>query len=513
MRAGPGRVAALIRGRIYTGFMPAKRVEALVTLGDRVLYAGDYARAARLARELRACGLPIDELELGDAVAVPGFVDAHIHMGSLGMALEGLDLRGVSSIEELKRAVAEAARAAKGWIFGRGWDQERLGRWPTRWDLDEAAPGRPVVLVRVCGHAAVLSTEAMRRLGLLGARGLPGLQVREDGEPTGVVFEDLVRRALEEVRRSVDARALLLRASQLLASRGITMVGDMDVDGLWLAGLLAASKELSVRVRAYLSLDAFEQLARLGLRAGVGDGMVRIVGVKLFADGSLGARTARLSRPYSDSPSERGVLLADGRRVAEVARRARRLGYDVAVHAIGDEALDHVLRGFAEAGYAGRVEHASVVRDDQLAVISRLGVRVVVQPAFLRSDFWLRDRLGDRVGLAYRFRSLMLAAGALGFSSDAPVEQPSPLENVYLAVTREGLGGAHEALTVEEALYAHTRGAALALGEAAGGCLEPGCYADVAVLSVDPLAARPADIASAAVEATLVAGRLVHGSL
>ncbi len=478
-----------------------------------VVYSGGREDATRVADHLRrVTGLEVSVYELPNGyAAVPGFVDAHLHLGSLGMSLHGISLHNVTSVEELKEIVRREAARFGGWVYGRGWDQDRMGAWPTRWDLDEAVPDKPVVLVRVCGHVAVLNTVAMRRLGLLESSD-PRIDRGCNGEPTGIVYEELVARAMAEAKKSVDAREAVLEASKLLLSRGVTTVGDMDVDEHWLTGLFSAWSrgELRLRVRAYLRYTLFNTLAELGVRGGFGDNMLRVVGVKLFADGSLGARTARLSRPYNDDPSKRGVLLMDWRRVAEVARRAVEAGYDVAVHAIGDEALDHVLKGFREAGCSCRVEHASLVRDDQVEPLK--GLRAAVQPRFIASDYWLRERLGDRIRLAYRFKTIMRVA-TMGFSSDAPVEDPNPLENIYLAVDRDGLKGFGEELTVEEAFYAHTRGAALVLKEPGAGCLDPGCYADIAVLSSDPFTVEPRDIPSLSVEATIVAGETVYERL
>jgi predicted amidohydrolase YtcJ len=480
------------------------------------VYAGDRVRGERLARELsKLRGEELNVVELGSAAAVPGFVDAHLHLGSLGMALTGIDLTRVSSLDELVTLVGKEAGRFDDWVYGRGWDQERLGRWPTRWDIDRAVASKPVVLVRVCGHAAVLNTEALRRLGLLGKR-VRNLQVDERGEPTGLVFEDLVSLALSEAKKSLNHVEVVVEASKLLLSRGITLVGDVDVDEYWLKGLTTAYAlgRLNLRVRVYLRYTLFRRLVEAGVYGGLGNDMLRIVGVKVYADGSLGARTARLSQPYSDDPSTRGVLLLDWRGIARIASEARDYGYDIAVHAIGDEALDHVLKGFTEANHVGRIEHASVVRNDQLRALARLRPRVVVQPRFIASDFWIRSRLGERFKLAYRFRSLAEASSTIGFSSDAPVEEPKPLENIYLAVTRKGLEETKsEALNLAEALHAHTRGAALAVRERRAGCLEPGCYGDIAVLSSDPLTAKLDDLPSLEVVATIVGGRLVHGRL
>ncbi len=498
--------------RIYTGFKPTRYVEAVATVGGIVVYAGYEAEALRVAKEAgRALGCRPRYYRL-DGVGLPGFVDAHLHLASLGFDSEGLDLRDVDDIVELKRLVREAAAKTRGWIHGRGWDQDRMGAWPTRYDLDEAAPGRPVVLMRVCGHAAVLSTEAMRRLGLLGGPRRPHVDYGCDGAPTGIVFEEEAWRAYREARRSLDATRLVLRAQELLLSSGVTAAATMGADWHEMRGLLEAWRSglLRLRVRAYLDWRLFEALDSAGwVPAGLGDDVFRVTGVKLYMDGSLGARTAWLSEPYSDDSSTSGRRLLSAEELAAGARRARGWGLDVAVHAIGDAAIREALRGFTASGCRCRLEHASLLPPGLLEALASAGVRVAAQPGFVLSDYWAPERLGERARWLYRFRSMLETGVMLGFSSDAPVEPPSPLRGVYAAVARPGPVGEvtpGERLDVETALWLYTQGSALVLGETRLGCLEPGCYADIAVLDADPLAEQPEALPDIGVVAAFVGG-------
>ena len=516
MAACPCPVTVVSAGKVYGSFDPLVTGEAFVSVCGRVIRLGSRGEAlegaGRLAR-LLGCGEPV-ELEYG-GVVVPGFVDAHLHLAALGFESGGLDLRGASSLEELLEAVARAPGMGGGWVYGRGWDQELMGAWPTRYDLDEAAPGRPVLLMRVCGHVAVASTEALRRLGLLGPRAaaVKGVDLGCDGEPTGLLYEEAAWEAYRAARReAMPALEAVLRAQELLLGRGVTGVAAMDVGAWELAGLLEAWRRglLRIRVRAYLSWRLFEQLEGLapGL-GGLGDETLRIAGVKLYADGSLGAGTAFLREPYSDNPGSRGLRLLGAGELAWRARRIAGAGLDVAVHAIGDAALDEVVRGFGAAGVAGRVEHASLAPPGLVEALAGLGLRVAAQPRFLVSDWWAVERLGaDRARWLYPFRSMLRHGVRLGFSSDAPVEPPDPLEGVEAAATRGRLRGVSsgEALTVREALHLYTRGSATVIREPRLGCLLPGCYADAAVLSVDPLEAPAESVAGARVEAVLVGG-------
>jgi predicted amidohydrolase YtcJ len=334
--------------RVYTWFNPPEVVEALVTYGDCVVYGGSREKALRIGRELNAA-----VLDLGDSVVVPGLVDPHIHIESLGLSLNSLDLRGVSSIEELKEVLRRAAESGTGWIFGRGWDQERFreGRYPTRWDVDEAVGRRPAILVRVCGHMALLSTAAAEELDV--ERRVGGRAIRDSsGSFTGLVIEEGVGEVMSEFWRRVDDATLtkyLLDALAAAARYGVTTVGVAGASArvLSLLSKLASSGSLPLRVRLYLDRGTFDRVSEASLAGPLEVGNLRVVGVKLFADGSLGARTAYLSEPYEDEPGTRGVRLLDRGVVARYVRVAEELGYQVAVHAIGDAALDEVLAGLA----------------------------------------------------------------------------------------------------------------------------------------------------------------------
>jgi predicted amidohydrolase YtcJ len=482
--------------RVYTWFNPPEVVEALVTYGDRVVYAGSREKALRIGRELNAA-----VLDLGDSVVVPGLIDPHIHIESLGLSLNSLDLRGVSSIEELKEVLRRAAGSGTGWIFGRGWDQERFreGRYPTRWDVDEAVGRRPAILVRVCGHMALLSTAAAEELDV--ERRVGGRAIRDSsGSFTGLVIEEGVGEVMSEFWRRVDDATLtkyLLDALAAAARYGVTTVGVAGTSArvLSLLSRLASSGSLPLRVRLYLDRGTFDRVAEASLAGPLEVGNLRVVGVKLFADGSLGARTAYLGEPYEDEPGTRGVRLLDRGVVARYVRVAEELGYQVAVHAIGDAALDEVLAGLAGCRSRHRVEHLSVVRDDQLEALGRLGVAGVVQPHFIVSDWWVVRRVGARrARWVYRFRTLSRYV-QLALSTDAPVEPIDPWENIYAAVTRGAGEGVElsrytegEELRVAEALHYYTYGSAYALREEGRlGSLRPGHLADFAVLDRDPL--------------------------
>ncbi|MET1102065.1 MAG: amidohydrolase [Pyrodictiaceae archaeon] len=522
-------VFALTNAKIYVSFSPPRVEKALVVYNGEVIYVGSNDKAERIAKLLEG---RIRDLE--GAIVLPGFIDAHMHVYGLGLYLSSLDLRGVKSIAELRDKLKAYYERNKGrsWILGRGWDQELFAekRWPTRWDIDDIVPDKPVYLERICGHAGLLNTYALKMLGLLDSPPHNPNFVRDErGELTGLVLEDAADYVRSQIEfREEELEELVYNALAYTASHGVTTVGFVSCSPRILKVLerVRRKRRLPLRLRIYLTLDSLDYLEALGLQRGFGDDYLKIMGVKLFVDGTLGARTARLSRPYNDDPSTRGVLVLDESKLKKYVERIHRLGLQAAIHAIGDEAVDIVLKAYnmlgEDAGKARhRIEHASVVRPEQIKLMASLGIPIVVQPHFVITDWWVINRLGEeRASWIYPFKTMVKAGVRIAFSTDAPVEPINPWETIYAAITR----GAHEEvrlaeltphekLKVSEALEAYTRGSAYALFEDGRlGCLEPGCLADLVIVDKDPLSIEPAEIREIRVLETIVGGRTVYSS-
>ncbi|PZN11632.1 MAG: amidohydrolase [Bacillota bacterium] len=484
-----------------------------------------------------------------DAVVLPGFVDGHCHLLWLAEQAAQLDLRGVRSPAELARRVAErAARLPAGaWIEGFGWDQSRFDppAWPDRWLLDRAAPRNPVLLRRVCGHVAVANSAALAAAGV--GRDTPdpeGGRCDRDpatGEPTGLLREraiDVVAAARPEPGPE-ERLAALEEAIARAHAVGVTAVHTHDVfrpgDLPRVLALYRAARRRGRPIRAVVdvSVEALED-ARTAGPTGRGDEWLRIGSIKFFADGSLGGRTAALSEPYADGgPDERGMLHYPPGELARRVREAQAAGFQVAIHAIGDRAVDEALAALAAARAAGagqgppvrlrhRVLHAQVLRPEHPRRMAELGVVAEIQPRFLVSDLaFVEARLGpQRSRLAYAWRALVDAGVAVSAGSDAPVEPMAPLEGIQAAVTRDDLrghppGGWHpeQRLTVGQAVAAYTAGSAFGAGaEGWLGTLCPGAAADAVVLAADPWRVPPAEIAAIPVLYTFVGGQPVHAA-
>ena len=442
---------------------------------------------------------------------IPGLVDSHIHLLSTATMSNMVDLKGVRSLGELKKRLAEACRSRRvSVIIGRGWDQELFEerRYPKVEDLDEACPTKPIIIVRVCGHVAVANSLALKALGL----------ARKDG----LLLENEVEEALKRVFKP-NWEELLLSLRDLLFElprRGVTMVHAVSSTPEELKALqeLKLRWGLPVRVRVYLEADCLDLLEKLGLMGDLGDEVLKIKGIKAFVDGSLGARTAYLSEEYNDGGG-RGRLLLDAGALSKLISRARALNLQVAVHAIGDAAVAEALKGMRKARVRGpwvRIEHCSLVPPHLLKELGEERPVITVQPHFVISDWWAVKRLGERCRWLYPFKSLMKRGLTISGSSDSPVEPWDPWTGIYAAVDRGGVEGLDifkytkcEMLSLEEALTTYTAGGAKACMEYPRyGSLRKGSAADVVVL--ESLPDRPEDLKNVEIYATFVNGRPVY---
>jgi hypothetical protein len=466
--------------------------------GGRVLDVGD-------ASHLQSDGT--QEVRYPAAVVIPGLRDAHLH--PLGLASPSLNLGSIGDIEELRALIAQT----EGTIVGSGLNEHALsdGRLPTRHDLDDI--DRPVLLYRVCGHIAVANTAALEAAGLEpGTPDPPGgtLDRDQDGTPTGILRETAISLVASHLATAPVRSERLLATLQDLVSLGITSIGAV-ITSAWserIEPLIDLAGDLPLRVHAIL-----EALDRSTIRA-LDHPHLTFGGLKAFADGSLGGRTAALREPYSDDPTTAGVLRLDRAGIASRARISLDAGGIVAVHAIGDLAMDGVLDCFEELIDNGapprslRVEHASIADDTHLERMADLGVTACVQPAFVPSDApWLSQRLGAvRASLVYRFATMLRSGIPTSGGSDAPVESPDPFAGMAAAQDRGGFRP-EESLSAEEAFALFTTSAAESLGEPVP--LSYGAPADFTVVDRDPVLASPDSLRGTRVVATWVGGNEV----
>ncbi len=528
----------LVRGgRIWCG-RGAGTVSAVASFAGRVLATGGDELATLVGPATRV-------IDLDGRFAAPGLHDAHMHLLPLGLAMGGLDLRPAAAptLDALMAKVrGEAARRPAGaWIQGRGYDHFKLDvqRHPTRRELDAAAPDHPVYLTRACGHLAVCNSLALARAGLTAATPAPpgGRIEVADGELTGLIAEsarDVVKAVLPapSATELVDA---IGRAGAHCAAFGITSVMDAAVGmraGLEeVAAYHRARREGRLPVRVDMGLlggehGVVERCFELGLVTGSGDDELRVGPVKLFTDGSAGGRTAAMRAPYI--AGGHGLLSFTDEALDDLVRDYHGRGYQLALHAIGDAAIEQVLDAYDKAlaavprsDHRHRIEHCGFVDDQQVRRLVALGVQPVPQPVFMHDfgDLYVALLGRDRAAAAYPMRRWLDAGLTPAASTDCPVSDCDPFVNLHTMRTRRTDGGSvlggQEALTAEEALAAYTENSAyVARAEHIKGRLERGRLADLAVFDTDLVEADADAVRTAECELTLKGGAVTfdrHG--
>ncbi|MDB5688904.1 MAG: metal-dependent hydrolase [Sphingomonas bacterium] len=468
---------------------------------------------------------------------IPGLIDAHGHVMALGFQSLQLNLFDTTTLAEaqdrLRRFAAGHPNSA--WIRGGGWNQEKwgLGRFPTAADIDPIVRERPVVLARVDGHALLANSAAMAAAGITAKTPDPaGGRIERDaaGKPTGV-FVDKAQALIEQAVPAPLPRerdAAFAKAQEILLGFGITATADMGTTGDdWQVMRRAGDRgDLRVRIVSYAhGIEPMISIAGTGPTPWLYDGHLRMIGVKLYADGALGSRGAWLKAPYADAPGQRGLQFLDDAKLRNLMSRAAMDGFQVAIHAIGDAANAQALDAIDELAetYKGdrrwRIEHAQIVDPVDLPRFARHGTIASMQPVHQTSDRLMAEaRLGPvRLTGAYAWASMLKNDVPLAFGSDYPVESPDPFANIAAAISREDAGGQPpggwmpaERLTFDQALAAFTSGGAYAaFAEDRLGTLQPGRMADFLLIDRDIAAATPADIRATQVTETWVGGKRV----
>lgn len=473
-------------------------------------------------------------LNLEGCTVLPGFVDSHVHFLSYAQLNERVDLQGAVSLEETLRRVRRWVDSvpAGEWVRGRGWNQNLWpsASFPTATDLDRVSPNHPVYLVAQSGHAAWANTRALEAAGITASHhDPPGGEIQRDaaGGPTGILFEENAMNLVKDVigeQDPAEAAAMMEQALPDLWNAGITGVHCMDG---WVAyqalKSLHGTGELQLRVVKYLPLDHLDEAIELGLRSGQGDDWFRIGGLKLFADGALGVRTAVLFEPYEGEVDNRGIMTLSVQEMETIGRQACAAGLSLAVHAIGDRANSLVLDLFESLprvpALSHRIEHVQMLRPEDAERLVGANVTASMQPIHAPSDYEMAEACwGERTRFAYAPRTLLARGARLAFGSDAPVEPIDPLLGIHAAVTRRRTDGSpgpegwhpEQRLTTYQAVAGFTIGPAQAAGMAHKvGTLAPGKLADLVVLDRDIFAIDPMDIPSTKVLGTMIGGTWV----
>jgi predicted amidohydrolase YtcJ len=495
--------AKIILSDILTLHPSHPRASGVLVIENRVQALGSR-------EELLAFAPKAEILDFRDFVLTPGLTDAHIHLVGYGLSLQNVMLKDTRSVAEAVSRVSErVARVGAGdWILGNGFDRSLWGQsdYPTALDLDPVSPNHPVALWSRDGHGLWCNSLALQIAGISSSSSNPdgGVIVRDErGEPTGMLLEnamELVKRVFP-IQQLEDLVAAAKLGAQDMAHRGFTCVHTMALEPIeYLHAMweLEERGEMPLRIWATISHSQLEHVKLSGLRGGVGD-RVKLCGIKFFADGALGSRTALMLEPYLGF-SDSGVQVDSKETFLERGRLALELGFSPVVHAIGDRAiremldvLEELMPLAREKNVRLRLEHAQHLHPDDIARFGKLGIVASVQPIHAPGDVSnIQKLLGDSRGkTTYAFRSLLETGAVLALGSDAPVATPDPILGFQAAVKRLDLEGqpwnSEQALSRLETLKGYTTGAAFAAGwEGWYGQVAPGFAADFTLWDSDP---------------------------
>ena len=523
-------------GRIYTNDPAEPWAEAMAVAGGQISCIG------KMAHVLLDCGgsqQGAETVYLNDHFVVPGFNDAHVHLGGAGADALAVQLRGVASPEEMQKRVAEAVAHHKEgeWITGGGWDHTLWPdkRFPNRQQLDAVAPRNPVILTHISGHVAVANSLALKKAEIdKSTPNPPGGEIEHDGldEPTGRLKEGaamaLVRVRIPDPSMEERRRGLEIVLADV-ARNGVTSVQDNSAwEDFQVYQQLKEDGKLTARITEWLPFNAsLNELQDRRAQGGTTDPWLKTGALKAVTDGALGSRTAALLEPYSDDPSTTGIFTYDPDKLRAMAIERDKAGFQLNFHAIGDRAnricldvFEAVVKANGRRDRRDRIEHAQVVAPMDFQRFAELKVIASMQPSHQTTDMrWAEDRIGsERIKGAYAWNTILKNGVRLAFGTDYDVEPISPFRGLYACVTRERPEGGprngwepQEKISLADCIRAYTSGSAYAqFEEGKKGELKVGEYADFVVLSDDLTKIPPAQYAKVRVLRTVVGGRIVY---
>ncbi|MCU1347955.1 MAG: putative metal-dependent hydrolase [Acidobacteria bacterium] len=522
----------LTHGKIWTGDPNRRFVEAVAIEGNTIVAIGSNEEMTRIAGDAK-------QIDLHGRVAVPGFIDNHVHFVDGGFELSRVRLRDAASPDEFARRISEHARKlGKGkWVLGGEWDQTIWNpiTLPTKQMIDAVTRDNPVLVSRLDGHMALANSVALKLAGITRDSKDPagGTIVRDaNGEPTGLLKDNAMSPVFAIVPApSTEERMAAARAGLREAARfGVTAFCDMSggdaYDDLRAYQRLDKGGELTARVYLFTPISEYRRLVDASIEKGFGSDVLRIGGLKGFADGSLGSATAAMFEPFSDDAKNRGLTMepvTNGSLKKWVAD-ADANDLQVAIHAIGDRANDEILKIYESIPNGGRrrfrIEHAQHLNPALIRRFANDHVIASMQPYHAIDDGrWAEQKIGpERAKGTYAFRSLIDAGVTLTFGSDWTVAPLNPLLGVYAAVTRRTIDGRNpdgwipaEKISIDEALKSYTVNNAYAMFmENEIGRIGPGLRADIVILSDDLFSIAPEKIEGVQIDLTLFDGRVIY---
>jgi predicted amidohydrolase YtcJ len=532
----PPRTTFYLHGHIYTNDPQHPWAAAMAVREGKIVCIGGIEQI------MLECGGGNDDAEtiqLGGKFVMPGFNDAHVHLGSAAADMLAVRLNAVVSVEELQKRVAEAVAAHKegDWITGSGWDHTLWPdkKFPTKQQLDAVSPKNPVLLTHISGHVAVANSQALQLAHVSKDSPNPkGGEFERDasGELTGMLEEGsaigLVQQYVPDPSPADRRRGIELVLADV-AKNGVTSVQDnSDWDDFLVYRDLKDENKLTVRITEWLHFaTGLGELQNERSEGGVSDPWLKTGALKMVTDGALGSRTAAMLAPYSDDPSTSGIMAIEPDKLRQMAVERDKAGFQLAFHAIGDRANRIALDVFEAVAKANpprdrrdRIEHAQVVAPDDLRRFAKLNVIASMQPSHQTTDMrWAEQRVGpDRIQGAYAWATMQKNGVHLAFGTDYDVEPINPMRGLYACVTRELPDGGpqggwqpQEKISLDDCIRAYTLGSAYAqFEEGKKGALKIGQYADFIILSSDLTKVPPSEYTKTQVLRTIVGGRTVY---
>jgi len=519
-----------VNGNVITLDPSKPRAGAIAIRNNKIIGVGTDKKM------ISVTGKNAKVIDLEGRTVLPGFADSHIHLIEYGLMLSSaiLDIREARSVDEIKEIVRKRAKEKPrgSWITGHGWDTTILAerRPPNRWDLDEVAPKNPVMITDAGWHVCSVNSLALK-LANIGKdpESPPGGKIDKNpdtGEPTGVLSEVAVTRIEELITYSDEELTTALKyALNEAVGHGLTSVhcAHESAQHIRVFQKLLMRGKLPLRVYLMIPASLLPHLSGLGVYTGFGNLKLKIGAIKILFDGTIERRTAALTQPYEGEPGNLGILWLSEKKLYDIVSKAHKTGFQLAIHAIGDRAIhvaldsiERILKEKPKVGHRHRIEHASMLDEESVSRMRKLGVIASVQPVFIGSNNdWMFESLGYKraTELCERYRTLLDSGVKVTAGSDLPADSTmSPLVGIQSAVTRHGFTPG-ERITVEQALPLYTINSAYAsFEEKMRGSIEVGKLADLVVLSDDPLTISTDRIGDIKVDMTIVDGEVVYTS-
>ena len=532
----------MTNGHIYTMDTRRPSATAVAIREGKIMAVGNDEEV----KELLAVGG--EWLDLNGRCVVPGLVDSHVHFEGFSLSRQRVDLDGAATLDEALQRVADYAAQlqtvpdfsdGEPWLQGRGWTQDAWQEpaFPTAAQLDQVVPHMPVCLRHKSGHAAWVNSKALHLADITDATPDPaGGQIQRDANalPTGILFEDAMSLVTDRLPEPTleQLSSAMQDAQSYCWQAGLTGFHDFDGRSCFEAlQNLRQRGDLGLRVVKNIPVTRLEHAIGVGLRSGFGDEWLRIGGIKMFADGALGARTAAMVEPYENDPKNRGIIVTDKEEMMVFASKASANGLSVTIHAIGDRANHDVLdvyeavreeeiKQIQRGLLRHRIEHVQLLHPSDLHRLAQLNVIASMQPIHATSDMDVADAYwGKRTQYSYAWRTMLESGATLVFGSDAPVERIDPLPGIHAAVTRRRADGSptvegwhpEQRLTMYEAIAAFTKAAAITSGqEKWQGSISPGKLADLTVFDQDIFALSGQELLNVKIAGTVVGGVFKH---